>query len=205
MRFSATMNVTIDTAPASEDDVWLRWYDKAEYRSFRKEVGQTILKMRRHSNRHDFGIGDDNLLCSRGLEHLLSDAHLQRKKMNKDVLVNALLAELSEQKEQGSYDPERLRNVSEVCSERAVVEAVSLGMSDAEEVTRIRIADIAASAKENTVETRMKRMGTMATYLFDKGMNTCQIRKTPDCDDKSSSGWRMPIVPVRSACNAHSA
>lgn len=64
---------------------------------------------------------DENGLCSRGLEHLTSQAHLEQRSVNKDMVLNSIFQEQWRQRVEGAtkIDDQSLREASERASEWA--------------------------------------------------------------------------------------
>ena len=80
---------------------------------------------------------DDTYTC-RGLEHMRSQAHMDQRKINKDMLFDAVLDEQDRQIGEGIVDEEALAEVAARMSQRARDAALALASSDEAYVRRYR-------------------------------------------------------------------
>lgn len=80
---------------------------------------------------------DDTYTC-RGLEHMRSQAHMDQRKINKDMLFDAVLDEQDRQISEGIVDDEALAEVAARMSQRARDAALALASSDEAYVRRYR-------------------------------------------------------------------
>lgn len=80
---------------------------------------------------------DDTYTC-RGLEHMRSQAHMNQRKINKDMLFDAVLDEQDRQIGEGIVDEEALAEVAARMSQRARDAALALASSDEAYVRRYR-------------------------------------------------------------------
>ena len=80
----------------------------------------------------------DDTYTSRGLEHMRSQAHMDQRKIKKDMLFGAVLDEQDRQISEGIVDDEALAEVAARMSQRAKDAALALASSDEAYVRRYR-------------------------------------------------------------------
>ena len=80
---------------------------------------------------------DDTYTC-RGLEHMRSQAHMDQRRINKDMLFDAVLDEQDRQIGEGVIDDEALAEIAARMSQRARDAALALASSDEAYVRRYR-------------------------------------------------------------------
>eukprot|EP00563_Minutocellus_polymorphus_P011308 CAMPEP_0181074462 /NCGR_PEP_ID=MMETSP1070-20121207/29612_1 /TAXON_ID=265543 /ORGANISM="Minutocellus polymorphus, Strain NH13" /LENGTH=328 /DNA_ID=CAMNT_0023155575 /DNA_START=12 /DNA_END=998 /DNA_ORIENTATION=+ len=103
---------------------------------------------------------DDTYTC-RGLEHMRSQAHMDQRKMNKEMLFDAILDEQDRQISEGIVDGEALAEVAARMSQRTRDAALALASSD-EAYVRRYLKEEEMAAKEAASDAEKERESKQA-------------------------------------------
>ena len=118
----------------SDEEFNATWTTNEDSNNAQAEIAKTVKAMRSGST--------DINVCTRGLEHMRSAAHLEKCKNSKDAVLRAVLEEQERQWLAGHDDHEAIANAAAQSSEWARSRALTLGESDAASARRIHAKNI---------------------------------------------------------------
>lgn len=137
VRFASRTNVYLvpSLSDMTDKEIASVWTSKEESKSIQHDMVKTIRAMRSRSTKR---LDQDDVVCHRGLEHMLSPQHMENRKSSKESVIDAVLDEQDLQFDAGIYDESRLAMASALTSKQASVRALVLAEVDAAYVRHMR-------------------------------------------------------------------
>ena len=125
----------------TEDEKAAAWWTEDEMKASQQDLIKSVFFARRGQLTSESGQHDDDALCIRGLEHLVSPQRLREAQDQRNLLIDGVLNEQDRRWRLGDdrvVDPEALRAISKDFSREDVARAIDLADSDADFVRNLR-------------------------------------------------------------------
>lgn len=195
--FNLTINIYYvpshrDMSNDEHRDTWLQEEDMNEIRA---GVRRTEKAMRDRRNNRSDGDNDDNAeheICDRGLEHRRSPAEYERRKINRDCCVSAVLDVQERQLELGYCSGDDLARASRRGSQWARDQATRAGMSDA------AVANAIAEQRQTKKRASMRRYEPDTEHISYQDVLGRAIKHFRPAAAASSKERSDPGNPARS-------